>query len=213
MSQTTITQKANAKINLYLHVTGKLDNGFHELDSLVVFADIGDNITVKQPPSSNEITLKVSGPFGMDVPSDDSNLVIKAAKLLRHTHNVQMGAEILLEKNLPVSSGIGGGSADAAAAIRGLSDLWGLKAPALDLKTLSQELGADVPVCFNEKNVFMSGIGETLTPAPKLPECWLILANSGIAVSTPDVFKNLACEFSNPAQFEETPKEIGRAHV
>ncbi|MCK5547125.1 MAG: 4-(cytidine 5'-diphospho)-2-C-methyl-D-erythritol kinase [Rhodospirillaceae bacterium] len=207
MNQTTIAQKANAKINLYLHVTGKLENGFHTLDSLVVFADVGDNITVNEAPNSNEISLKVSGPFGSDVPSDDSNLVIKAAKLFRDTHNVQMGAEILLEKNLPVSSGIGGGSADAAAVIRSLSDLWGLNTPALDLKTISQKLGADVPVCLMGKNVFMSGIGEILTPAPKLPQCWLVLANSGVKVSTPDVFKNRTGKFSNPARFEEAPKD------
>ncbi len=210
MNQSIITKKANAKINLYLHVVGKLENGFHALDSLVVFADVGDNITVNETPNNNEISLKVSGPFGSDVPTDDSNLVIKAAKLLKHTHNVQMGAEILLEKNLPVSSGIGGGSADAGAVVHALSNLWGLKAPALDLKTISQKLGADVPVCFNGKNVFMSGIGEILIPAPKLPECWLVLANSGVKISTPDVFKNRVSEFSIPAQFEEAPKDAAR---
>ena len=210
MNQSVITQKANAKINLYLHVTGKLENGFHTLDSLVVFADVGDNITVKQTPDSNELTLKVSGPFGSDVPTDDSNLVIKAAKLLRDTHNIGMGAEILLEKNLPVSSGIGGGSADAAAVVRALSVLWNLNEPQLDSKTLGQKLGADVPVCFNGKNVFMSGVGEILTPAPKLPDCWLVLANPGGAVSTPDVFKNRVSEFSIPARFDETPKDAAR---
>ena len=216
MSQPVITQKANAKINLYLHVTGRRDDGFHALDSLVVFADVGDSLSVRLVPGSNELTLKTSGPFGAEVPSDDSNLVIKAAKLLQETHHIQMGAEILLEKNLPVSSGIGGGSADAAATLRALSELWGIEIEIgmgdlkLDLKTLGHKLGADVPVCLMGKNVFMSGIGEILTPAAKLPQCWLVLANPGCEVSTPDVFKNRRDEFSSPAGFDEAPADAAR---
>ncbi|MCK5167859.1 MAG: 4-(cytidine 5'-diphospho)-2-C-methyl-D-erythritol kinase [Rhodospirillaceae bacterium] len=210
MSSTVITQKANAKINLYLHVTGKRDDGFHILDSLVVFADVGDSLSVRLVPGSNELIFKTSGPFSAEVPTDDGNLVLRAAKLLRDTHAIQMGAEILLEKNLPVSSGIGGGSADAAATLRALSDLWGLKAPALDLETISQKLGADVPVCLTGKNVFMGGIGEILAPAPPLPPCWLVLANPGCKVSTPEVFKNRSGEFSSPARFDEAPADTAR---
>ncbi len=119
----TFTELAPAKLNLYLHVTGKREDGYHTLDSLVAFADIGDLITVE---AHTGLTLSLTGPYATDVPSGPDNLVLKAARLLADRTGVDANAHITLEKNLPVASGIGGGSADAAATLRALVKLWDL---------------------------------------------------------------------------------------
>ena len=212
MNQLSIKQKANAKINLYLHVTGKRDDGYHTLDSLVVFADIGDKISVTPNGESGEISLVATGPFAKDIPLDENNLVIRAAKLLQQMYATNLGANILLEKNLPPASGIGGGSADAAATIRALAELWKIDLSKKDQtefnKTLALNLGADVPVCMENKNVFMSGIGEILTTAPTLPPFWLVLVNSGSRVFTPDVFSGRKGDFSQTGKFDEQPANV-----
>ncbi|MDH5772857.1 MAG: 4-(cytidine 5'-diphospho)-2-C-methyl-D-erythritol kinase [Rhodospirillaceae bacterium] len=209
MNSLSISQKANAKINLYLHVTGKRDDGYHTLDSLVVFADIGDNINVKPNDQGNEIVLSVTGPFTQNIPLGEDNLVVRAAKFLQQRYSINLGANISLEKNLPPASGVGGGSADAAATIRALANLWKID---LDQEnenkfnqTLAHDLGADVPVCLKNKNVFMGGVGEMLVPAPALPPFWMVLANPGCAVSTPDVFARRKGVFSKSAIFNEPP--------
>ncbi|MCR4378075.1 MAG: 4-(cytidine 5'-diphospho)-2-C-methyl-D-erythritol kinase [Rhodospirillales bacterium] len=123
----TQTQVALAKINLYLHVTARRANGYHELDSLVVFADVGDRVTATR---ANDLSLSVSGPYGSAIDGGaDDNLVIKAARTLAKHAGVPARARLHLEKNLPVASGIGGGSADAAATLRALVKLWGLELP------------------------------------------------------------------------------------
>lgn len=180
----TIEVFAPAKINLTLHVTGQREDGYHELDSLVVFAkDVGDKLRVE---ASEELSLDVTGPLSAGVPTDDSNLVLKAARLLQETHGVRQGARLTLEKLLPNGGGIGGGSADAAAALSALARLWNVK-PLPPEKALS--LGADVPVCVaGPKPARMRGIGEILQPVPGLPPIWLVLVNPGLHVSTPRVF-------------------------
>lgn len=212
MIPTSVTHHANAKINLYLHVTGIFDNGFHILDSLVVFADVYDCINVEVQKSSKQLNFSTTGPFGHDIPADENNIVLKAANFLQNNYDCPWGAKIVLEKNLPPASGIGGGSADAAAAIRALAAIWELKLPGSDSnefnQNLARNLGADVPVCLLGKNVFMGGIGDELTPAPSLPHCWLVLANPGVAVSTPEVFKGRTGDFSSPARFAHPPKDI-----
>ncbi|MDH5489984.1 MAG: 4-(cytidine 5'-diphospho)-2-C-methyl-D-erythritol kinase [Rhodospirillaceae bacterium] len=209
MNSLSTNQKANAKINLYLHVTGKRNDGYHTLDSLVVFADIGDNISVSSNNEENKITLSITGPFAKEIPSGEDNLVVGAAKFLQQRYSITAGANISLEKNLPPASGVGGGSADAAATIRALANLW-----KIDLnqenesefnKVLAHDLGADVPVCLKNKNVFMGGIGEIFTPAPALPPFWMVLANPGRKVSTPDVFSGRKGAFSKSAIFNERP--------
>lgn len=170
---------APAKINLTLHVTGRRADGYHLLDSLVVFGAAGDRLSFRD---ADRLSLTVTGPNAAGVPTDERNLVLQAAKLLDPTR----GAEITLEKHLPHGGGIGGGSADAAAAIRGLCELWDMPQPDIQ-KALS--LGADIPVCLQgTAPIFMSGIGEVLRPAPKLPPLWLVLVNPRIAVSTAEVF-------------------------
>ncbi|MBC2834727.1 4-(cytidine 5'-diphospho)-2-C-methyl-D-erythritol kinase [Paragemmobacter straminiformis] len=175
------TEFAPAKINLALHVTGQRADGYHLLDSLVVFADTGDRITAKAAP---DLTLSITGPRAASLPATDDNLVLRAARAIGVT------AAITLDKHLPIASGIGGGSSDAAATLRALARLSGKAMP--DAAAILS-LGADVPVCLAPRPVRMTGIGETLAPlAHALPPSWLVLVNPGVAVSTPQVFKALA---------------------
>lgn len=185
-----IRQVARAKINLCLHVTGQRTDGYHLLDSIVGFAEYGDVLTFEPADS---VSLSISGPFGAGLGGADDNLILKAARCFGKTAG--QGAAIHLEKNLPVASGIGGGSADAAATLHGLSELWGLPLPDA-AKQLT--LGADVPVCVSGKTVRMRGIGEVIDPLPNPPDLPIVLINPGVSVATPDVFKALACK-DNPA--------------
>lgn len=174
---------APAKVNLCLHLTGLRDDGYHLLESLVVFADAGDVLKVS---AADDLSLSVDGPFAEGVPTDGRNLVLKAANLLRAARDVSAGASIHLTKHLPHGGGIGGGSSDAACAIRLLSDLWQVP-PLTPDEALS--LGADVPVCLCAPNpTEMRGIGEDLRPAPYRPEGWLVLVNPGVPVATGKVF-------------------------
>jgi 4-diphosphocytidyl-2-C-methyl-D-erythritol kinase len=177
-----LVETAWAKLNLYLHVTAIRDDGYHELDSLFVFADIGDTLAV-EPAAA--LVLDVDGPFAPAVPDGADNLVMRAARAL----GAGRGARIRLTKRLPVASGIGGGSADAAAALRALDALWELRLPAAALERIAGGLGADVPACVRSVPTQVSGIGEILAEAPPPPPCWVVLANPGAAVSTPAVFR------------------------
>lgn len=184
-----VTEFAPAKINLALHITGQRADAYHLLDSIVVFADVGDRVTVK--PSA-ALTLAIIGTQSAQLVADDDNLCLRAARA------IGVAAAITLEKHLPVASGIGGGSSDAAATLRALSRLSGkaLPEPAAVLR-----LGADVPVCLTPRAARMSGIGETLTPLPyALPPAWLVLVNPGKGVSTPQVFKALTRRDNAPLQ-------------
>jgi 4-diphosphocytidyl-2-C-methyl-D-erythritol kinase len=174
-----ITEAACAKINLALHVTGQRPDGYHLLDSLVVFAGLGDVVTVEK---SFDAALTITGPQAASLPVTPDNLVLRAARA--------MGAKaaITLEKHLPLASGIGGGSADAAATLRALARLTGRPLP--DLTALMQ-IGADVPACMDTQPKRMQGLGEILTPLPQLPPAHILLINPGIAVPTPAVFKDL----------------------
>lgn len=177
---------ARAKVNLALHVTGRRADGYHLLDSLVAFADCGDCITVA--PAAT-LSLTITGPFasGLSVPD---NLILKAARALHPTR----GARITLEKNLPLASGIGGGSADAAATLHALSRLWSLPLPAPETVLA---LGADVPVCLSGQPARMQGIGELVTPV-QLPGAGLLLVNPGVALSTAEVFRSLTARANPP---------------
>ncbi len=177
---------APAKVNLTLHVTGQRADGYHLLESLVVFVGIGDRITVSDADS---LHLSVTGPREAGVPTGPENLVLKAASALGGT-----GARIVLDKHLPAAAGIGGGSSDAAATLRALSALWGADLPADN----GLGLGADVPVCLRAGPCLMSGVGEVLADVPALPPLWMVLVNPGVEVPTPAVFKGLSRK-DNPA--------------
>jgi 4-diphosphocytidyl-2-C-methyl-D-erythritol kinase len=180
---------APAKVNLFLHVTGRRDDGYHLLDSLAVFPAVGD--VVGAAPAAT-LSLEIDGPFGGALAAEADNLLLRAARALKP----RAGAALRLEKNLPVASGIGGGSADAAAGLIALSRLWGVEA---DLPALALGLGADVPVCLESKPARMGGIGELLGAAPALPGFGMVLVNPGVAVATPAVFRARRGGFSAPA--------------
>ncbi|TCP44479.1 4-(cytidine 5'-diphospho)-2-C-methyl-D-erythritol kinase [Rhodovulum marinum] len=185
----TVEAFAPAKINLTLHVTGQRADGYHLLDSLVIFVDAGDRLRLSP---ADDLTLRVTGPRAEGVPCDGRNLVLKAAMLF----GCERGAAITLDKHLPAAAGIGGGSSDAAAALRGLAELWNLPLPD-PAAVLS--LGADVPVCLRPRALRMQGVGETITEGPRLPErMGLLLVNPGVEVSTPAVFKALTCKTNAP---------------
>ena len=175
---------APAKVNLALHVTGRRADGYHLLDSLVVFMGLGDRVAAVP---SDELTLALEGPFGQGVPVED-NLVLRAAHALRHARDVTAGAALTLTKALPPASGVGGGSSDAAATIRVLSALWGI-APLEGPEALA--LGADLPVCLAPSPARMRGVGERIDRAPRLPPMALALVNPGLPVSTPAVYAAL----------------------
>jgi len=186
---TPISEFAPAKINLTLHVLGKRDDGYHLLESLVVFADTGDTLKVE---AAGDLSFHVTGPNAAalaDTPEAD-NLVLKAARLL--DAGAGRGARITLDKHLPVAAGIGGGSADCAAALRALNTLWGLGHDRAALGALGLQLGADVPVCVQApRPCVMSGIGEKISRAPAMPDLWCVLVNPGVPVATGPVFKAL----------------------
>ncbi|PVA11182.1 4-(cytidine 5'-diphospho)-2-C-methyl-D-erythritol kinase [Pelagivirga sediminicola] len=171
---------APAKINMTLHVTGRRDDGYHMLDSLVMFADIGDRITVTR---ADALSLDLTGPMAEGTPPGDDNLVLRAARMMG------VDAHITLEKTLPIAAGIGGGSSDAAATLRALSELTGKPIPRDILP-----LGADAPVCCAAPSgaARMSGVGEQVVPMPDLPELHAVLVNPNIPVMTTEVFKRLA---------------------
>lgn len=200
-----IRVEAPAKVNLYLHVVGRRSDGYHLLDSLVVFPAIGDRIEVEP---ADALSLTVTGPFAAAVPADDDNLVLRAARMLASAADPTQGAHIRLIKRLPAASGIGGGSADAAATLRALKRLWQIDPAAVDLERVALALGADVPMCLAGRTVFVSGIGERLSQAPPLPPFALLLANPGVGVSTPAVFAARKGPFSHAAPFAETPPDV-----
>jgi 4-diphosphocytidyl-2-C-methyl-D-erythritol kinase len=185
---------AAAKINLYLHVLGRREDGYHRLDSLIVFTDVRDILEVG--PGSG-LSLEVSGPAARALTDEkDDNLVLRAARKLAAAAGIKAGARLRLEKRIPVAAGLGGGSADAAAALRALAALWDLPealcaaTPGSPLTKLALELGADVPVCLAAVPARIGGIGEVVEPAPSLPAIDIVLVNPGVPLSTQSVFRS-----------------------
>jgi 4-diphosphocytidyl-2-C-methyl-D-erythritol kinase len=201
---------APAKINLYLHVTGRRPGGeaavsmnksvsrddtppgatrggYHTLDSLIAFAGLADVVSATPAPAG-EITLEIDGPFADSLATaGEGNLVLRAARALAAATGTTAGARLRLTKNIPVAAGLGGGSADAAAALLALTGLWGVEAGSR-MAEIALSLGADVPVCLASQPSFVTGIGEVVTPAAALPDAGLLLVNPGVAVETAAVF-------------------------
>lgn len=178
---------APAKLNLYLHVGPPGQDGRHPLDSLAAFTDIGDTL-VAAP--SDQLTLVVDGQFADALGGEPDNLVLRAARFLAEDGRRAPVAALRLTKRLPIASGIGGGSADAAAALRALNTLWGLNRSQADLEAVARPLGADVPVCVASRPALMSGTGETLAPAPALPSgVGVVLVNPGVPSPTGPVYR------------------------
>lgn len=179
-----IVEQAPAKINLFLHVGARRADGFHPLQSLAVFTAMGDALQIEAAPL---LSLNIQGPFAKGLEGEGDNLVLRAARAL----SGMQSAKLTLTKNLPVASGIGGGSADAAAALRGLSALWNLEKDEAALRELASALGSDIPVCVLSCSSFMEGRGEVLRKVETMPRVPLLLVNPGVAVPTKDVFAAL----------------------
>jgi 4-diphosphocytidyl-2-C-methyl-D-erythritol kinase len=198
----SVTRFAPAKVNLYLHITGKRDDGYHLLDSLVVFAGAGDHLTFTE---ADQLSLTLTGPGAAHLTDDEDNIVLRAARLLAEQLGRPPEVAITLDKRLPVAAGIGGGSADAAATLQGLLSLWQASLPTETLYRLGLKLGADLPVCLAGRPTQMAGIGEILTPSVPLPSVWLVLVNPRLALSTPAVFKARQGGFSPAAPLTSAP--------
>lgn len=210
-AEPAIREPAPAKLNLDLLVTGRRPDGYHELDSLVVFADLADELAFSPAPA---LALEADGPFAAKLPKGDGNIVLRAARRLREAAGVAAGAHIRLVKRLPVAAGIGGGSADAAATLRGLCRLWGLGWGERALTELGLGLGADVPVCLAGRIARMRGIGERLEPLPGLPALDLVLANPRKPLATAAVFRALRLERPSarlePSALPREPEALAR---
>ncbi len=201
---------APAKINLCLHVVGRRADGYHLLDSLVVFAAIGDRLAVTE---ADTLSLTIAGPFAAGLTAETDNLVLRAARALAAEAGIAPRGHLTLDKHLPVASGIGGGSADAAATLRLLCRLWRLQPDSNALHRLALRLGADVPVCLAGRPARMTGVGERLTPVPALPRCGLLLVNPGAALATAEVFRARDAAFSPAATVRDAwPDAAAMAH-
>jgi len=190
-------EHAPAKVNLALHVVGQRTDGYHLLESLAVFTRFGDSITV-EPTATDEFS--VTGQFAADVPATGSNLVIRARDAFRKAFPDTAGAPfaIELDKHMPVASGIGGGSSDAAATLRAMAAMFDIERDDPRLTAIAAGLGADVPMCLAARPTIARGIGEQLQPVAGLPPLSLVLVNPGVAVATPAAFAALAQKDNPP---------------
>lgn len=183
---------APAKVNLFLHVTDRKQDGYHHLQSLITFADFGDSIDII--PADN-FSFSISGKTE-HISNDGDNLVIKAAKRLSEELNTPLDMALHLSKKTPIGAGLGGGSADAAATIKGLLTYWNKTLPKERLEYILLGLGADVPVCYKNKSCFVEGVGEIITPLPNLPKLHAVLVYPNKCCSTAEIFKNHDLSFS-----------------
>ena len=184
----SLADTARAKINLTLRITGRRADGYHELESLVVFAGIADTLTLE--PAAHT-SLDITGPFAGAIDAAADNLVLKAFNALAALVPGLKGGRFRLDKHIPVAGGVGGGSADAAAALRLLARLNDLSFDDARLMTAALRTGADVPVCFVSRACVMTGVGERLSPPLHLPELAALLVNPRVGVATRDVFAAL----------------------
>ncbi|XEC94991.1 4-(cytidine 5'-diphospho)-2-C-methyl-D-erythritol kinase [Paenibacillus tarimensis] len=179
-----IYEKAPAKINLLLDVIRKREDGYHEVEMIMTMVDLADRLEMEEIQRD---TIIISSQVGY-IPLDEKNLAFQAAKLIKERYNVSKGVYIHLDKKIPVAAGLAGGSSDAAATLRGLNRLWGLKIPLEELSSLAAELGSDVPYCVTGGTAIARGRGEQLEHIVNPPQCWVILAKPPINVSTADVY-------------------------
>ncbi|HEY8577835.1 MAG TPA: 4-(cytidine 5'-diphospho)-2-C-methyl-D-erythritol kinase [Devosia sp.] len=200
-------QLAPAKVNLALHVTRRREDGYHDLESLVVFADLADELSAT---AAGTDTLTIGGPFASTLSAGEGNLVSRAVAAFRARWPgaVETGLALHLTKNLPVAAGIGGGSADAAAALRLMASLASQVIPVAELAQLAARLGADVPACLVSAPLVARGVGEVLSPLPQFPACHIVLVNPMIPLATADVFRRLRAHDNYP--LPELPSPLTR---
>ena len=184
---TSLRDTAFAKVNLALHVRGKMDDGYHRIETVFAFCEDGDEVVAE---SSSDLSLAIDGPFAAGIAADETNLVIRAAETLQSTSRTDSGASIRVTKLLPVSAGLGGGSADAAAALRLLNRLWKLDRPNERLESVARGIGADVPACVWSRTSRGEGRGDKLTSVDLgLSGRPILIVNPRAEISTPEVFE------------------------
>ena len=196
MDSVTIT--APAKINLNLNITGRLDNGYHTLMTVMQSISLCDKVTVSLNGSGN-ISVSCSDP---SIPADSSNIAFKAAEAFFKATGIEQGADIKIEKNIPSQAGLGGGSADGAAVFYALNRLCKDPLSEEELCSLSAETGADIPFCLKGGTALCEGIGEIITPLPPLPDCFIVIGKGSEGISTKDAYaeadrspETAACDF------------------
>ena len=208
-----IERTAPAKLNLYLRVVGQRADGYHLLDSLVAFATVADRVAAE---TADTLSLEIDGSFASVLAdeSQDNNLVVRAARALAGALQIEPRARLRLTKNIPVAAGLGGGSADAAAALRALMALWRADLPESRLLEIAAGLGADVPVCLAGHAATISGVGDVVRLAPELPACSLVLVHPDVKLPTASVFRAAASRrgtvpFSEPLPIIRAAGTVG----
>ena len=186
-----------AKINLFLEILSKRNDGFHNLNSLMCFCNIGDKIKISK---SESYSLNITGPFSDDLKSKN-NIITDTLKKLEIFFNKKFSVSIVLEKNLPISSGMGGGSSNAATIVRAIINIFNLNIKKLDLDKLLISIGSDVPFCFYGKSSIVSGIGEKVVPLKHLEDLKVLLVNPLVEISTKSIFHQIKCFNTNPTNF------------
>lgn len=199
-----IYETAPAKINLTLDTLYKREDGYHEVEMIMTTIDLNDRLTF-ECRDDGEIIIDVEHNF---VPSDHRNLAYKAAKLIQDRYNIEKGVKISLEKSIPISAGLAGGSSDAAATFRGLNELWGINESLETLSELASEIGSDISFCIYGKTALCQGRGEKITHLPKPPSAWVVIAKPDIGVSTPEIYGALDLENKEEVQTQACLKAI-----
>jgi 4-diphosphocytidyl-2-C-methyl-D-erythritol kinase len=195
---------ARAKVNLYLHVVGRRADGYHLLDSLVGFTLFGDILVLRRAARP---ALRTTGPLGASVARGEENLAMVALRAMARACGRPPDISIALAKRIPIEAGLGGGSADAAAVLRGLAALWGLAADDPRPKAVARSLGADLPVCLASGTSFVGGIGDALEPGPTLTGRAVVLANPRVPLATRDVFARRDGPFGTAARFADAGRD------
>ncbi|WP_284140718.1 MULTISPECIES: 4-(cytidine 5'-diphospho)-2-C-methyl-D-erythritol kinase [unclassified Virgibacillus] len=187
MTDMALLEKAPAKINLSLDVLGKREDGYHNVEMVMTTIDLSDRIelTILE---ENRIDVSLWSRY---VPNDERNLAYKAAELFKQTYRISEGIHIKIEKNIPVSAGLGGGSTDAAAVLRGMNRLFDLNLPLSELAALGATIGTDIPFCVYGNTGIATGRGEKISQLPSPPSCWVVLAKPDIGVSTKTIFQQI----------------------
>ncbi|MFA1822369.1 4-(cytidine 5'-diphospho)-2-C-methyl-D-erythritol kinase [Virgibacillus oceani] len=185
-----IFEKAPAKLNLSLDVISKREDGYHNVEMVMTTIDLSDRISIHEL-EEDKIEISLESRY---VPSDERNLAYKAARLFKEAYNIKRGIHIEIEKSIPVSAGLGGGSADAAAVLRALNRLWALQIPAQELAELGARIGSDVPFCVFSHTGVATGRGEIVNSLPAPPSCWVVLAKPDIGVSSGTIFEQIILE-------------------
>lgn len=185
-----VKERAAAKINLGLDVIQKRDDGYHDVETVMVSVDLADYL-IFQSRDDEQIEIKTENSF---LPLDERNHIYQAVRLMQEAFGQSCGVTIELMKNIPVSAGMGGGSSDAAATLRGLNQLWNIDAPLSKLAEIGQHIGADVPYCLYEHVAYAKGIGNELCLLPDIPSCWFLLVKPAVSISTPKIFQHLVLD-------------------